>query len=381
MNATVLAVLIIGLEGLASFVLLSRDMIKTTRMTRPRPVQYDSLLGWVNKPNLELPDLYGPSAGLRTNAQGFRNDHDIQAAVPAAKFRVLCSGDSFTLGFGVDDDHAWCQVLSQLDPRIEAVNLGQEGYGVDQAYLRYRRDGAAFASHLHLLAFITADFDRMQWLKFLEYGKPRLILDHDSLVATNVPVPARASYASWLADNTGNLNGMRLVQLATRVVGKVRDVRAADTTAPPADSGTRAVARAIFADLTRHHRSRGGTLVLVYLPTLSDLRGKPPLAWMNFVEGAARELGIPFIDVVTALRERPDEEPEDLFITYDAIAHPGLGGHYNVRGNQVVAEMIHSEVQRLLAEATALGRGGAGPAPPGRPQDSPRAPGGAAPRR
>src|SRR5262249_57725400 len=98
-------------------------------------IQYDPDLGWVTAPQKDLPDLDGPGMSVRTNAQGFRNTHAISLAVPAGKVRLLCSGDSFTFGYSVGNEHTWCQRLEALDPRFETVNLGVNGYGVDQAYL------------------------------------------------------------------------------------------------------------------------------------------------------------------------------------------------------------------------------------------------------
>jgi hypothetical protein len=34
--------------------------------------EYDALLGWINRADLHLPDLYGPGRSFRTNAQRFR---------------------------------------------------------------------------------------------------------------------------------------------------------------------------------------------------------------------------------------------------------------------------------------------------------------------
>jgi len=81
--------------------------------------EYDPELGWINRPNLALVDLYGPGASLHTNAQRFRGTRDVPRAAPAGRVRIVCSGDSFALGYGVGDDATWCQQLSALDPRIE----------------------------------------------------------------------------------------------------------------------------------------------------------------------------------------------------------------------------------------------------------------------
>src|SRR5262249_25542761 len=115
------------IEGLASEALLGYQLF-----LKPKPplaerlhTPYDPELGWVGIPNLDIPDMYGPGLSFHSNGQGFRNHHDFASDPPAGKIRAICAGDSFTLGYGVDDDHPWCQVLSKLDSRFETVNMGQ----------------------------------------------------------------------------------------------------------------------------------------------------------------------------------------------------------------------------------------------------------------
>ena len=120
--------------------------------------------------------MYGPGILLKTNPQGFRADHDTASASARRDVRVICSGDSFTLGYGVDNDHAWCQRLAAIDPRLETVNMGQGGYGIDQAYLWFARDGDSLeprhprvrADHRRLPSHAAASF--------LGHGKPVLDL-------------------------------------------------------------------------------------------------------------------------------------------------------------------------------------------------------------
>ena len=61
----------------------------TNIVAERRHTQYDPDLGWVNEPNIDIPDMYGPGIYLRTNSQGFRNNHDISPAVPAGKARII----------------------------------------------------------------------------------------------------------------------------------------------------------------------------------------------------------------------------------------------------------------------------------------------------
>src|SRR5712692_5894096 len=104
-NIAILGLLLVIIEGLASYTLLIRDLIKAQPVAEQRHTRYDPDLGWVNKASLDIPDMYGRGVYLRTNAQGFRNDHDIATAVPSGRARLICSGDSFTFGYGVDNAH------------------------------------------------------------------------------------------------------------------------------------------------------------------------------------------------------------------------------------------------------------------------------------
>ena len=62
----------------------------------------------------------------------FRNNKDFSFSVPSNKVRVICSGDSYTMGYDVGNDDVWCKLFEFIDNRIDRVNLGQGGYGVDQ---------------------------------------------------------------------------------------------------------------------------------------------------------------------------------------------------------------------------------------------------------
>jgi len=131
-------------EGLCSFVWVSSRIVGTRLTAERLHTRYDAELGWISIPNVSLPDLYGPGIGLTTNADGFRGPLPVEDRDPGTS-RVICSGDSFTLGYGVGDLDTWCHQLAALDPGLRTVNMGQGGYGVDQAYLWYKRDGRTLA--------------------------------------------------------------------------------------------------------------------------------------------------------------------------------------------------------------------------------------------
>ncbi len=83
----------------------------------------------------------------------------------------------------------WCHLLSVYDERIETVNIGQQGYGVDQSYLRFRRDASELEHTIHLFTFVDGDFARAGRRSYRGYAKPLLRLVEDESEVGNVTVP------------------------------------------------------------------------------------------------------------------------------------------------------------------------------------------------
>lgn len=333
-NAAVLVALLVVIEGSVSLFLFSRDITVMAWEAAPYS-DYDPELGWIAKPNVALPDFWGKGVGIRTNRQRFRNAADIAPAVGRGRLRVVCSGDSFTFGDGVDTSNTWCQQLASRDPRLEPVNLGQGGYGVDQAYLRFLRDTKDLQHQLHLFAFIDDDFRRMQSDTFLGFSKPVLTIEEGALKTGNVPVPRTSTSHPWLNALPRAFNETRTAVLMTRVLKKYARP---DEAAPSAEkeAETKAVVRAIFADLNRVNHQKGSTLVLVHLPTMGELHGED--AWGRFIAEAARTEQVAVIDLVPAFQARTDAR--SLFLLQGTA-----GGHYNAAGHAFVADEIARQLR------------------------------------
>ncbi len=339
---------LILIEGVSSLVVVLHDSAPPP-LAEGRYVEYDSLLGWVSRPSVAIADLYGPGIGLHTNRRGFRGSRET-GAVPAGTTRVVCSGDSFTLGYGVSDEEAWCALLGVLEPGLETVNMGQGGYGVDQAYLWFMRDGLGLGQRFEILSFITDDFRRMTKSTGLwGFGKPQLVLRQDSLLLEGVPVTRKRA---------GALSRLRL-----RLLAAARDMRAwsllerlrlrlggAPQGAAPVPP-TEAVTRHIFEALRQANAARGSTLILVYLPIPADYAagfGATDSVRAQ-VRRAASDMDIPFVDAVERLRQLPRESAMRLFITQ---ANPGFAdtrGHLSPEGNQWVAQQLAPVLRELRA--------------------------------
>lgn len=281
--------------------------------------EYDPLLGWINLANARVEDVYGPGTTYTTNSRRLRATREYTRATPDGVFRVLCLGDSFTMGFGVDDDETF---PAQLDARegLEAINMGLGGFGIDQDYLWYTRDGVELDCDLLLFSVIADDFRRALVDEFQPgVPKPRFDLVDEELVLRNTPVPrgsdARPSWFERLVQRSAVVQAFRSAPRATRP--------------GPGARGFEALAERLFRELADLSRERGQRFAIVFLPTIGQLqRGEPPLAaWLREL---CAEAGIDFHDVTPAFDPVPEDELGELFTQ----------GHYSARGNALVAESL-----------------------------------------
>ncbi len=331
------ALLVALLEGLSSGVLLLRDVSRPLRPRFPEPIVYDTLLGWTGRPGFRADSMFGPGIRFRLNAQGFRSSVEFPPAVPAGRRRAICSGDSFTLGWGVDDAEGWCALLASAESGLETLNLGERGYGVDQMYLRYKRDGVAFDHDVHFFAFIINDFERMTGTEFGGFGKPVLERRGDTLRARNVPVPAWYYQVPRLA---AHLYLKRPAFARLRIAQLTRALRARIGPQPVADAARDSLAwhltEAVFLDLAALNRQKQSRLVAVLLPERGQWDDTASRWWSRRVEAAAVANGFRFLDLAEAYRRLPGDSARLLFFS------PGdrRGTHLTPTGNRWVADHL-----------------------------------------
>jgi hypothetical protein len=339
-NVLILAGILILIEGSASWFLFARDVIVLPWVAEPY-TRYDPDLGWVNKPNVSLENMFGTGASLKTNSQGFRNAIDTTPTVAPGRIRVICSGDSFTFGDGVDNDHTWCGQLAVRDPRIEAVNLGEGGYGADQAYLRYLRDGQRLEHQVHVFGFIADDFLRMEEPVFLGFGKPILTIEGGDLVTRNVPVPSLAARHPAVIAIPRALATTRVGELVSRLRKKYIIPPAQSTERQAAHhERTRATIRLMLSKLKRAAETHHATLLLLFEPVIFDLDTGRPNPWMTFVEESAREMKIPLVNVLDDMRARSDAKT--MFLENGSAA-----GHYSNAGHSLAADALYARMREL----------------------------------
>lgn len=331
-NIIVVIVLFLVFEGYSSYKVVYNRIKSAGDISERRHTRYDEEIGWINLPNVHIEDLYGNGRYLTTNSQMFRNDKDFTASIPSGKVRIICSGDSYTLGHGVSNDNTWCEKLTTINDRIESVNMGQGGYGIDQAYLWYMRNSNKLDHDIHIFAFITADFMRMQTGDFRGYGKPLLKLQDGTLVNINKPVPKRSYLIPKLAIIKTQLMQLHSVQLLKKRFSPRRSGNISDQY----NDEVKRVSLKIYENLYQVNQLKNSILVLVYLPTPSDHAAKTSDPLRKLIKNEAARNGWIFIDLVEEFRKYPAERVSTLY-----------RGHFNELGNAYVTDALYKKLMTI----------------------------------
>lgn len=161
----------------------------------------DPELGWVVAPKRN-------KRGYRSNRDAIRADREYAPSPPPGVLRLAAFGDSFTHASDVANPMTWEARLEALDPKIEMLNFGVPGYGPDQAFLRYQREGRRFHPHVVLIGFMSENVGRVvnTFRPFyfpnsgMAFGKPRFELAGDGLRLVPNPLPSPEAYRRVLAD-------------------------------------------------------------------------------------------------------------------------------------------------------------------------------------
>ena len=101
------------------------------------------------------------TVSFRINAQGMRSDVDYPHEKPAGRRRIVCVGDSFTIGYEVESDQCFAKVLEAklradgID--VEVLNAGVSGYSTAEAVLYVERELLEYAPDVIVASFFIND--------------------------------------------------------------------------------------------------------------------------------------------------------------------------------------------------------------------------------
>jgi len=356
------------------------DLIRQFLNSKESREVWDPVLGWRPRAGLS-----GPQDDI--SAQGIRAER-LYAPLPARGVtRVAAFGDSFVYGNEVTTRESWARRLEVLDPRLEVLNYGVSAYGVDQAYLRYLREGTQFAPRIILIGFVEYDLRRLVNVCrcFMSHGempliKPRFIFNHaGELRLLANPASSRSDlqrfahdprllrtlgandrwyqpliYENPLYDVSAtvrllttlslrlyqeHLDPDRWMQRPSRVFAPgVREWRVRRS------SEAYRLQVAIFDAFASAVRAANAVPVIVVFPSAGAIRGRfhhVPPAYTPLVRDM-RSRGVAVMDLAEAFREFGNVASVDSYFT--------SGGHYSSTGNEIVARWIAQRTPGILGE-------------------------------
>jgi len=316
---------------------------------------YDAGVGWA--PN--------PGAG-EANRQGFNSTSANPEKAHQDNLRIEIFGASYNRGWRKDVENQ----LSADGMKAEVFDFGVGGYGLDQAYLRWKKQGQEYHPDIVVLGYCLGTiFDNINMLRLirhphsgLPFAKPRFVLSGTGVDLINVPTPEpdrlavlmsqleqwpllhyesfyhKADYANTPLRNL-MLYALIEAKLGSLGSNALRYV-SSERTIParffrPGDEPVR-LALELVKQFRRDVESRGGKFFVVNLPTAADL------AWYR-AKGS-----FPYSEMYASMQQTVAViKPEDEMIQTigDQKIESFFGdGHYRRELQAVVGRFVASAI-------------------------------------
>ncbi|HEV8660553.1 MAG TPA: SGNH/GDSL hydrolase family protein [Thermoanaerobaculia bacterium] len=319
---------------------------------------WDADLGWTNRPKSCTRD-----GKYCANGAGLRADHDYTKEIPPGVFRISLFGDSFIHGHDVELAGSLGpqleKALAARGVKAEALNFGVGGYGMDQAYLRYSREGSYYDSSViveglqfenvarHVMVFRLIGFPQSK----IPFSKPRFHFDGPSLLIANKPTIA----PEHIPDVLAHFDRSPLRPLEAFYTEKYRPYW-----------WRRSKLIAVIAEYSRKHddtvdvmrpEGEGMQLTLAILERFKNdvhVTRKPfLLVYLPLKENLAAQLRgerdpwQPFLAMFKKEFTIIDPTPRLLAVAREKGVEAVAPGHYTPDGNRAVAETLADAIARI----------------------------------
>ncbi len=352
LSAATVVVMVALIEGIARGVLQEHPT--------PHRFQSDPVLSHKWMPGYESTEKWfsqAPEYTMAISSQGLRNG---LVEIPKKEdiFRVLALGDSVTEGPGVALDNTFVKLVEQSlqsefpQERIEIINAGIDGYGVEQEYLWLRKYGLGFQPDLVLLTVClndpspfkppstlysllrgVQDFLHNHSVTYFYFGDAALKQRMNATIedSRNVDWRVQWSKRSWVNDEKA-LTELILMSAEQNGWGLAWD----DSALSYFHSWLSQIVYLARVENVQLLLAIIPVDVQVYTETQTSLGLDKPQRWLaDFVEIEQ----LPMVDVLSALQFHRDQ-----VLFYDHL-------HLSASGHAIVAEKLHDSLRRLVVTA------------------------------
>jgi hypothetical protein len=268
---------------------------------------------------------------------------------------VALVGDSFVFAERVSFEDSWGHQLERdSGGTLEVLNFGVGGYGVDQSYLRFKKDVLPWKPDVAILGFPLSDLYRSLTVYPLissphwgiPFSKPRFVLNDGELRTLNVPtLPPQTMFAM------GSVSGLPFLKYDYGYRGDqwewgIRDLSYAKRwlfsyfgrDPQPSDEELIRVNAAVLRAFLQLANEHDIVPIIAFFPNRNQImrlmRGEE-----TEVDLIPKRLDVPMVDTTRCVLEVGYPEayvPDDT--------------HYSPRGNAAVAKCISKALEPILPD-------------------------------
>ncbi|MFT7076053.1 MAG: hypothetical protein ACJA0P_002067, partial [Planctomycetota bacterium] len=310
--------------------------------------EFDPALGWRKQANSTIHRKSGEyDVTIKTDALGLRDDFTSTEvpAKPEGTTRMLFLGDSFTLGYTVEREDLFVDILEKAwleeGRKVEIINAGTQAYSTDQSLVWFGQNAAKFQPDVVVLFPYEND---IWWNTQAEYlGEEKPLFDEKiNLISGDLTVRRPRS---WFASTAvGNLfrKSPKMPRIQVEGVGPLLVERTSRLIAPPeetleAEKRTQDLVRRL-ADLVS---ASGARFVICPIPSRETVF--PPQE-MPAALDPARPYQM-FVDAITG---------GNVVAPLEALRAAAANGwtpyyeqdfHLNPQGNLLLADLLKTELE------------------------------------
>jgi lysophospholipase L1-like esterase len=307
---------------------------------------------------------------FRINGQGLRADRDYPYAKPPGVRRIVSLGDSYTVGYEVENEETFSQVLErELAARgfaVEVLNAGVSGYSTAEQLLYLERELLRYDPDVVLVTFYGNDLvDNSRTGLFRLEDGALVEVAHDyvpgggtaDFLNTNpfFNFLSERSDAFVLAKEVATqLAKRRMVEENVTNLDQAADAPAAGTGPNPVVAAQRRLAAALFERIYQLTRERGIPLVIQSIPTAVYRTSESGVTEMRLVELFPLDEFDVHRPGIHFLAAKPLLDPEvGRTLLYYTRSH----GHWTPAAHRIAGDAL----ARLVVEQDLLGAAGSTP--------------------
>lgn len=346
---------------------------------------YDPELGWVRKPDTQKEEI-----GQESTTEYHINEFGARLNPGHEELpRIMsCYGDSFVFARQVNDNETFVWHLSEMT-KTNVLNFGVGNYGLDQAFLRLKREYPSNRTKVVLMGVVPSTIVRILsvWKHYNEFGnifgfKPRYILadGKPTLIKNFIDSEAKFDRFEEFLPEINKYDefyeskfkremirfpyfasilskpGRNIPILVSVIWNKMRGWNAKEGYYPPAmkvimdinlqlrislfqnNQEAVTILKKLITSLFKEHGQENGFIpVFLWIPQKDDiLHIKNNRAYYDrFIQQVKEEVDT--IDLTDFLIERTDLD--DLYADDNRY-----GGHFSEKGNRLVAEFVYSSL-------------------------------------